>query len=143
MIMKKSRKASYNESAEQSALIEWSKLYDGGWINDYLFSIPNGGTRKSKLEAYRLKLEGVEPGVSDLFFAFPCGSYCGLWIEMKQSNKNKSKITQSQKDWIERMNNVGYCGLVCYGWVDAKNRILEYLRKKTAKKTLTTNISND
>ena len=113
------------EDAEQEAVIQWSKLAripgTSLPIGDYLLAIPNGGKR-NLLEAVRLKRQGVLAGVSDLFLAYPSASIHGLWIEMKKQRRHYPSLsyaerapTPQQKDWIKRMESVGYMGKVCYG----------------------------
>lgn len=119
------------ERQEGRALWEWASLHP--ICRDYLFHIPNGGSR-NKIEAHNLKLEGVRAGVSDYFLAYPKEIYMdgifrtrssGLWIELKTT---KGKPTKLQKEWLERMSRAGYCGYVAYGWEDAKQCIQEYLQ---------------
>jgi len=55
--------------------------------------------------AAKLKREGVMSGVSDLFFAYPVGNHSGLWIEMKTP---KGRVQPSQKEFMSRMQSVGY-----------------------------------
>lgn len=72
-----------------------------------IFAIPNGGIR-NKATAVRLRAEGVERGVPDLFIP-----EWKLWIEMK---KQKGGIlSQEQKEWIEYLNKCGYKAVVCKG----------------------------
>jgi hypothetical protein len=93
-----------------------------------MFHIPNGGSRNI-LEACNLKKLGVKAGVSDIFYAYPCGGKCGLWIEMKglKSIKYKPTVSKEQKDWIEKMESNGYDTAICYGFEEAKDAILSYL----------------
>lgn len=81
----------------------------------YLFHIPNGGSRHP-IEALNLKLQGVKPGVPDLFYPFPTPKHYGLFIEMKYG---KNKLTEYQKEWIDYLNKVGYLAVVCYSAEDA------------------------
>lgn len=43
-----------------------------------LIHIPNGGSRRNKFEGYRLKRQGVRPGVSDLLLPVARGGHFGL-----------------------------------------------------------------
>lgn len=79
------------------------------------FAIPNGGGR-SKREAGRLKAEGVQSGVSDVFCALPAGPYAGLFIEMKSMVGHASP---AQRAWNYESNMVGYMAVVCRGAVEA------------------------
>ena len=125
------------EEKEQRAVIQWSELAripgTNSKVRDYIFAIPNGGLR-NKREAARLKRQGVTPGVSDLFLAYPCGSIHGFWIEMKKQRKDFSTpamvhcaVTDLQKQWLQRMEDVNYMTAVCYGAHEAIEAIQTYL----------------
>lgn len=113
------------EKQEQIALIHRANL--NPITRNFLFSIPNGGKRHL-LEAYQLKLQGVKSGIPDLMLAYPVNPYHGLFIELKQREARKSRITHNQIMWINQLNQVGYCALVCYGWEDAWGAIMNYLQ---------------
>lgn len=119
----------------QSAIVEWANhtninktLFK---IGDFLFAIPNGGSRNI-LEAKKLRKEGVKKGVSDLFLALPMfdedkGVRCGLWIEVKSRN---GKLSNEQIEWFNLMRLHGYeCEEVrsLEGGIDV---IMNYLRIK-------------
>lgn len=114
------------ESKEQQALIEWANINPDKRLRTFLIAIPNGGQRNIK-EAARLKREGVRAGVSDLFFAYPVNNYAGLWIELKRPKDYLSRLTPAQELWINNMNQVGYRAVVSYGWLEAKEELLNYL----------------
>jgi hypothetical protein len=76
-----------------------------------IFAIPNGGKR-SKREAERLKLEGVSPGVPDLFIP-----QWRLWIEMKTAKGGRT--SDEQKDWIRYLESLGDLVLLCHGHTQA------------------------
>lgn len=127
--------AKHIEDDHQKSLVQWAKLIrlpnaenieDGARLIDYLYAIPNGGTRNPR-EAGRLKLQGVKAGVSDLHLALPINGKAGLWIEMKQPDRKKARVTASQKEWIDRMQLAGYDAHVCYGYQEAKHVIQDYI----------------
>lgn len=112
---KKTRHRGNEESLIQQSIIELSQfipaaIYDHnfGSVREFLFSIPNGGSRH-KIEAIRLKKEGITPGVSDLFFALPVflgnRSLSGLWVEVKSL---RGKLSSTQRDFLWKMQAVGY-----------------------------------
>ena len=39
----------------------------------------------------------------------------------------KSETWIAQEEWIERMKSIGHAGYFCYGWLDGKRIIEEYL----------------
>ena len=85
-----------------------------------IFAIPNGGQR-SKAAAAKLKVEGVSPGVPDLFIPA-----LKLWIEMKRVKGGR--LSPEQKDWINYLASVGYVCFICLGAEDAKLKISEYIK---------------
>lgn len=116
-----------NESEEQIKLFEWAdRQYRNNMVKyEYLglmFHIPNGGKRNITT-AVRLKREGVKRGVPDIFIPVPKGKYFGLFIEMKSKN---GKLTDEQKFWIEMLNELGYKAIVCKGFEEARDAVLEY-----------------
>ena len=90
------------------------------------FHIPNGGSRNAR-EARNLKLQGVKPGVPDLFVPLARSGFHGLFIEMKYG---KNKTTKEQKEWLERLSAEGYACAVCYGAAEAIKTIESYNRRK-------------
>ena len=106
-----------SEHVEQREFISWFRQT----FNDVkIFAIPNGGAR-SKSVALQMKLEGVLPGVPDL-----CIPKWHLWIEMK---KVGGHLEDNQRDMIGYL--VRECGdnaLVCYGFEDAKENVLRFVR---------------
>lgn len=129
------------EDQHQAALFQWAKMYPlkradvkpKSRLSDYLIAIPNGGKRNVR-EAVRLKAMGVHPGVSDIFLPLPNAHYRGMWIELKKPRvafktpgAADRAITDKQIDWLERMGTAGYANRVCYGWMEARDEIMQYL----------------
>ena len=110
------------ESKEQITFLDWLSLQHPT-IRPYIFHIPNERKAK-KISGYILKLMGVMPGVSDLFLAWPTGKYHGLFIEMKSG---KGKLSESQKEFMAKMNKKDYLAQVCYSWEEAMKLITAYL----------------
>lgn len=108
-----------SEHFEQREFVSWfRKTHPGVKI----FAIPNGGSR-SLATAGRLKAEGVSAGVPDLFI--PAWK---LWIEMKRIKGGS--VSADQKCWINYLDSVGYCVILCKGAEDAKRQINEFKEKK-------------
>ena len=97
------KKRSNEEHLTQSACVDWFGLAYPK-LSDLLFAIPNGGHRHLSV-AKELKKEGVKRGVPDLFFAYPCGKYSGLFIEMKS---RIGRASDEQKRYLKRLSEVGY-----------------------------------
>jgi hypothetical protein len=71
----------------------------------YLFhAIPNGGTR-NKIEAGRLKAEGVTSGIPDTFLPIPKKGYNGLYIEFKTK---RNKPSDDQRIMMLMLDSQGY-----------------------------------
>jgi len=114
------------EADEQKALFQWIRLSER--IRPELqtcFAIPNGGSRNI-VEAHNLRLQGVTPGIPDIFLPVARGDHHGLFIELKR--RKGGRVSVDQKRMLAALREQGYEACVCYGWEDAKNAILEYLR---------------
>lgn len=113
-----------SEHDHQVSLMRWIALSTPRYpVLGLIFAIPNGGARHIKVAA-KLKAEGVKKGIPDLFFAYPARGYHGLFIELKTES---GRVSKEQKEMIERLSKVGYKAVVCRGWEDAKDEILNYL----------------
>lgn len=110
-----------SEAVEQEVLFQWASYYpELRWM----YAVPNGGSRNIA-EARNLKRQGVKSGVSDIVLPLPRGKYHGAYIEMKVG---RNKASDNQKDFLEFVNSQGYCGVVCYGFEEAKDFIVRYMK---------------
>ena len=115
-----------SEAQEQTALFQWASLQACKYPElDMLYHIPNGGSR-NKIEAARLKGEGVKAGVPDLCLPVPRGGKHGLYIELKRIREGRT--SKEQEKWLNALQEQGYEAIVCKGWEAAARKILEYLR---------------
>jgi len=114
---KKEAKTIPSEHSEQCDFVAWFRAQYPGVL---IFAIPNGGHR-DKREAHNLKMEGVWPGVADLYVP-----KWRLWIEMKRQNGGDwSQEQQDFKKYVEEECGDTYV-LGC-GFEDAKIKALNYL----------------
>lgn len=113
-----------SEDTEQIAVIQWSE-YNMARFPElrWLHHIPNGGSR-NKAEAMKLKQMGVKAGVSDLCLPYPHGIYHGLYIEMKYG---KGRRQESQKAFLEDMEEAGHFVCTCYSTEEAVKVLKEYM----------------
>ena len=88
-----------------------------------LYHVPNGGKR-DKATATALKRQGVKAGVPDLVLPVARYGYHGLYIELKAPG---GSVQKSQKEFIKRLKQQGYCAVICYGWQDTVQLIGDYL----------------
>jgi len=113
------------EHRAQVALVTWAAYASGAEPRlKMLFAIPNGADR-GKAAAGKSKGEGQKAGVPDLCLPVPVGVYHGLYIELKVG---AGRLSVEQKWWLERLATNGYAVCVPYGWENAKDAILRYLR---------------
>lgn len=127
--MRKFQQAVPSEATEQTWLFEWiAQMAYLRWPElDLAFHIPNGGSR-NKIEAARLKAQGVKAGVPDVFISVPRGGYHGLYIEMKR--QVGGKMREGQKEIIPRLRAQGYCVEICKGFHPAADVIEKYMTEK-------------
>ena len=117
--------ASGTEDGHQAAFFCWCALNN----IDMIFSIPNGGSR-NMVEAIKFVGTGTRSGVPDIFFAKPKGKYAGLFIELKIEKRRKEKhggCSLEQLKWIDKLEKAGYAVKICYGWIEARDALMEYL----------------
>ncbi|MBQ2211558.1 MAG: VRR-NUC domain-containing protein [Ruminococcus sp.] len=109
------------ESQEQIQLIQWCRTDPR---LQYLFHIPNESVG-GRGWLVRNRQMGVKAGVPDLFYPVPLGGYHGLFIEMKA---NKGRPSAVLKRWLKVLNDLGYKAVVCAGWEEARDVLIEYLK---------------
>lgn len=113
-----------SEGEEQAALFVWASWNIGRYPElRLMFHVPNGGSR-NKIEAAKLKAQGVKAGVPDVWLPVARGAFHGLVIEMKVG---KNKPTKEQKEFLHALIDQSYCSEVCYGWEEAREAIERYL----------------
>lgn len=89
-----------------------------------MFAIPNGEQR-SAMTGAKLKAAGVKAGVPDIFLPVARNGFHGLWIELKIKG---GVVSEKQYEWLAKLSEQGYATRVCFGWLEAKQELLEYLR---------------
>ena len=105
-----------SEHSHQAGFLQWFRAKYPGIL---IFAIPNGGKRDI-VTAKKLQMEGVTPGVPDLFV--PAWS---LWIEMK---KPGGRLSEAQKNMIEYLEGIGHTVIIGFGARDASEKVLEFLK---------------
>ena len=113
-------KPTQHESNLQKQCVKWFRLC---YPDLLLFSVPNGGSR-NKIEASRLKQEGVLAGVSDLILLLPNKDYHALCIEMKYGKNGQS---ENQKIFERKVKEFGYKYVVADSFDKFREIISEYL----------------
>lgn len=96
-----------NESQLQIECVNWFRL---NYPNKIIYAIPNGGSR-NKIEAVKMKREGILSGVPDLCTPEPSNGFNSLYIEMKFG---KNKPSKNQLEVIENLRLNGNFVQVCW-----------------------------
>lgn len=108
----------HDEQKEFFKMVRWSGITG-------IFAIPNGGMR-NKIVAVKLKAEGVEPGIPDIFCAKARKGYHGLFIEMKRTDGGKG-LSDNQKQWFRTLTAEGYLCRQANGAASAWEILTDYL----------------
>jgi len=112
----------HTESNEQIAAMDWLRV-NHPLIASHTMHI--GNERKASYYAgYIMKRMGTLKGASDLFIAWPNSDYHGLFIEVKSK---VGRPTPEQKQFLQRMRDVGYKAEICYGAAQVINTMQEYI----------------
>lgn len=113
-----------SEASEQAALFQWAQLARQKYKElELLYHFPNGGKREAK-EGAALKRQGVKAGVPDICLPVAKDGFFGLYIELKVG---RNKTSSMQDIWIKRLRDMNYRVEVCYGWLNARDVIENYL----------------
>lgn len=112
------------EHLHQVALIAWRDALRGTFPQvGMLFAIPNGGLRQPRT-AGRLKAEGAQDGVPDLFLPVPRGRCPGLFIEMKST---RGRLSPRQRWWRDALGEQGYRVELARSWIAGCSLIADHL----------------
>ena len=102
--------------------------------NEYkllLFSIPNGiplSNQNVRTKIYKkLKEEGLQPGVPDLFLAVGNSIYNGMFIEIKSKT---DRLRKKQVDMIRELESENYKCIIVRSVDEFMEQINEYMRIK-------------
>lgn len=116
------------EHQHQVNLFQWAKMQSGKHPElKLMFAVPNAAKRNLNTAMY-MKAEGLASGVPDIFLPCARGAYHGLFIELKRAKG--SVVSKTQKVYLDGLNMQGYKAVVCYGFDEAKNVILGYLKQE-------------
>ena len=110
-----------SEHVIQCKAVQWIKQYTPYVV----YAVPNGGKR-GKLEAMRLRAEGVLAGIPDLHIPA-----LALYIEMKTA---VGKVSPVQKDVHEQLRRDGQAVHVCRSLEDVQDIVSVYMDRKRGEK---------
>lgn len=106
------------EDSEMSVIVDWVKL-----STDLPFIHIANERKCSPQYGAKLKRLGVLKGVSDIFIPRANKSFYGLWIELKTAT---GRPTKEQINFIIKMIDEGYQGIICYGAEQAIKEIKKF-----------------
>ncbi len=89
-----------SESKEQKAVVKFFRTF---YQNFLIYAVPNGawlhGDKLQRIKQIaKMKAEGLEPGIPDLFIAVARGGFHGLFIEMKDRGLSERNLSKPQKE---------------------------------------------
>jgi hypothetical protein len=125
-----------SEHEECRWLIEWAQTqrFNGWKLSEVLVHVPNGAfhgadRKAGAVVARKLREQGLQPGVFDYILPVPILRIgCpGLWIEMKRTRGGV--VSEEQKKFQERMQQLGWRCEIAKGWVEASSIIQDHLKK--------------
>ena len=89
------------------------------------------GGKNKFAQIAKLKKEGWQKGVPDLFIAVARGGKHGLWIELKDVGKTIKALSDEQNEYLEFLNDQGYEAIWCVGFDVAKAAIEVYMNAES------------
>lgn len=113
-----------HEQLEQIALFQWAKMSEWRYPELFLLHANAIDGKRHIHTAINLKRKGAKAGVPDIHLPVARQGYHSLWIELKYG---KNKPSDEQEVWLNALNEQGNLAVVCYGFEEARDAILEYL----------------
>jgi len=113
-----------SENTEQSLLFSWARLNFKKYPELQLMFAINNGLKLTIGQAVKAKRSGTVKGIPDIAIMAVRKNYAGLFIEMK---KKGGRISPEQVIKMAQLTNAGYLCKVCYGFIEAKKVIEDYL----------------
>lgn len=91
---------------------------------------PNEGKR-SAFERYKFSLLGAKGGFPDLVIFQVAHGHSGLAVEFKKPKTDRSakgKVSDNQKNWLERLEKAGWLTAVIYDFDSFEILVSDYLK---------------
>lgn len=118
------RNISHEEDDIQAEFFRLVPVFFSTLPEKLLFAVPNGGKR-NKLEAVRLKRQGVKRGVTDVILQIPRNGYGCLDMEFKTDDGYQSA---DQKEFQKQTESVGNKYVIVRSAMQAIKEMKEYLK---------------
>ena len=122
-----------SESDQQATIVKWWRL-QYPQLSKLLISSQSGaiiGGKNKFGSIAKLKKEGWQSGVPDLFIAVPRGGKHGLWIELKDVKKIEKALSEEQNEYLVLLSEQGYEAIWCAGSDIAIAAIKTYMNEAT------------
>lgn len=118
------KRNAHEEDDIQAEFFRIAPLFVPNVPEKLLYAVPNGG-RRDKLEAVRLKRQGVKRGVADVILQVPRNGYGCLCMEFKTGSGDQSA---EQKEFQKQAESVGNKYVIVRSAMQAIEVIKEYLK---------------
>lgn len=115
------RKPRHIESEIQQSVVQWFRMKYPNYI---IAAVPNGGFRNAR-EAAIMQREGVLAGFADLIIIAKQNI---LFLELKTPI---GVLSKKQKEFQEKVNNLGFQYVVCRSFDQAVMVIVSWIKKAT------------
>lgn len=115
------RKPRHIESEIQQSVVQWFRMKYPNYI---IAAVPNGGFRNAR-EAAIMQREGVFAGFADLIIIAKQNI---LFLELKTPI---GVLSKKQKEFQEKVNNLGFQYVVCRSFDQAVMVIVSWIKKAT------------
>ena len=115
------RKQRHIESEIQQSVVQWFRMKYPNYI---IAAVPNGGFRNAR-EAAIMQREGVLAGFADLIII---SKQHILFLELKTPI---GVLSKRQKEFQEKVNNLGFQYVVCRSFDQAVMVIVSWIKKVT------------
>ena len=115
------RKPRHIESEIQQSVVQWFRMKYPNYI---IAAVPNGGFRNAR-EAAIMQREGVLAGFADLIII---SKQHILFLELKTPI---GVLSKRQKEFQEKVNNLGFQYVVCRSFDQAVMVIVSWIKKIT------------
>lgn len=115
------RKPRHIESEIQQSVVQWFRMKYPNYI---IAAVPNGGFRNAR-EAAIMQREGVLAGFADLIII---SKQHILFLELKTPI---GVLSKKQKEFQEKVNNLGFQYVVCRSFDQAVMVIVSWIKKVT------------
>lgn len=121
-VMKKRQSPEFDE---QKALFEWAERVQRLYPQLKLMHASLVGVNLTVTQRARAKAMGVKAGIPDIFLPVARNGFHGLYIQLKAKNGRASEV---QIETIKDLEAEGYCAEICWGWLEAADLIVDYLK---------------